>query len=339
MVLSQDTLYKPGILAALLLFIIGCRFPAASVASEPIPPEAHGTLTFHTLKIDGSERRYALYLPPDLGTEPRPLIMELHGGGITIEDVTGLSGHTSPYKLWMNLADAEHFIVVYPQGLNGAYGKPTWNDCRGDASVNSQADDVAFLNTLINRLEATYPIDSRRIYISGTSNGGLMALRLAEEIPQQLAAVAVVAAAMPADSSCPPSTTPLSVMFINGTQDNHLPYQGGIISSPPNPTHGTVLSTKDTIHIWIERNGTNTTPLVTHYPDLDPHDHSTVTRFTYSRGKDNTEVILYEVAGGGHAAPSIRETYSWLFEHYFGYQNHDIETVWEEWQFFRQHHR
>jgi len=29
--------------------------------------------------------------------------------------MTGESGHKTPYKLWMELADNEKFIVVYPK--------------------------------------------------------------------------------------------------------------------------------------------------------------------------------------------------------------------------------
>ncbi len=334
----KPSLGKPGVLLFLAVLVIACLPAQKAPSPTPLPP-ARGKLAFFTLMVDHTPRRYALYVPPDVGDTPLPLVLELHGGGVTIEDMTGLSGHASPYKLWMDLADTEHFIVVYPEGLNGAYGKPTWNDCRGDATVNAQADDVVFLSALIQHLEATYPVDPRRVYVSGTSNGGLMALRLAVEIPNQLAAVAAVAAAMPAVSACPEPSTPISVVFINGTQDNHLPYQGGTIASPPNPAHGSVLSTEASVRLWVEVDKADPTPLVTLLPDRDPRDHSTVTRYAYLHGQDDTAVVLYEVQGGGHSAPSIHEQFSWLFEHYFGPQNHDIETVQVLWQFFQQHQR
>jgi len=57
--------------------------------------------------------------------------------------------------------------------------------------------------------------------------------------------------------------------------------------------------------------------------------------YIYSIGIKGTEVILYKVYGGGHSAPSILERYSWLFEKYFGKQNHDIEMTTEVWNFFK----
>jgi poly(3-hydroxybutyrate) depolymerase len=44
---------------------------------------------------------------------------------------------------------------------------------------------------------------------------------------------------------------------------------------------------------------------------------------------------LYEVFGGGHVEPSIREHYSAIAELYLGRQNHDIEMALEIWNFFK----
>ncbi|NOX85738.1 MAG: alpha/beta hydrolase fold domain-containing protein [Chlorobi bacterium] len=292
-----------------------------------------------TIVSDGMTRRYAVYIPKDLGNASCPLIFELHGGGIYIEDMTGESGYKSPYKLWMRIADREKFIVVYPEGLNGVYGKPTWNDCRANSKVSSDADDVLFISTLIGKLSQEYKIDPSRIYVSGTSNGGLMALRLAVELSDKIAAVAAIAAAMPDSSECGSPVLPVSVLFMNGTDDNHLPYNGGTLSNPPNPDNGTVYSTETSVKIWTTFDQTDTVPLVYDFPDLDPDDGGIVTRYIYSGGRQGTEVVLYKVNGGGHSAPSIKEQYSALFEQYYNKQNHDIEMTTEVWNFFKDKRR
>ncbi|NOY23473.1 MAG: hypothetical protein GXO70_08185 [Acidobacteria bacterium] len=292
-------------------------------------------LSYNTITVDSQTRRYALYVPNNSDTSPQSLVFELHGGGVYTEDMTGESGHKTPYKLWMKLADTEKFIVVYPEGLNGSYGSPTWNDCRANSTVSSAADDVEFISALIDKISASYNIDSDRIYVSGTSNGGIMALRLAVELSDRIAAVAAVAAAMPDQSECGPPATPVSVLFMNGTADNHLPYTGGTVGNPPSADHGSVYSTDESVQIWTTLDQTETVPLEYHYPDLDATDGSTVTRYTYSDGVSGTEVILYKITGGGHSAPSIQERYSWLFEYYFGKQNHDIEMVNQVFNFFK----
>ncbi len=311
-----------------LLFYVSCYKPVNNDVKE------YGLFT-KNIMVDGISRRYAIYIPQNIGISPVPLVFELHGGGVYIEDMTGESGHKTPYKLWMELAGKEKFIVVYPEGLNGSYDKPTWNDCRGDCYVSSNADDVRFIAELINKIETEFSVDQNRIYVSGTSNGGFMAQRLGIELIDKIAAIASVAAALPAVSDCNPPDNPISVLFMNGTDDNHMPYNGGTIGNPPNPDHGSVLSASETIDYWIRFNQTDTIPVTYTYPDLDTTDGGVVQRFLYKNGKIGTEVVLYKIIGGGHSAPSISERYSIIFEHYFNKQNHDIEMTREVWDFFK----
>ena len=298
-------------------------------------PETASGLFTKEIQLNGQTRRYAVYIPAYSGNRQLPLVFELHGGGVYIEDMTGASGYKTPYKLWMKIADTAKFIVVYPEGLNGAYGKPTWNDCRGDCTVNSTADDVSFIDRLINTISGHYPVDLNRIYVSGTSNGGLMSLRLAVQRPQTFAAFAVTAASLPAVPSCGNPSTPVSILFMNGTDDNHLPYTGGTVSNPPNPDFGTVLSTDQSIDTFKNLAQTNHTASPYLFPDLDPDDGGQVEKFLYENSLTQKQVILYKVNGGGHSAPSIQERYSPLFEQYFNKQNHDIEMTVEVWHFFR----
>ncbi|MEA3435752.1 MAG: PHB depolymerase family esterase [Thermodesulfobacteriota bacterium] len=313
----------------LTIIVVGCHKTIDGT-------ETQETGLFHkNITIDAITRRYAYYVPKNLGNFPHPLVLSLHGGGIYIADMTGESGHKTPYKIWMDIADIEKLIIVYPEGENGSYGKPTWNDCRANSSVSSTAADVNFINSLIDKFSSEYHIDPNRIYASGMSNGGIMALRLAVELSDKIAAVAAIGAAMPDRSECGLPVNPISVLFMNGTADNYLPYNGGTISNPPNPDHGTIFSTEESVNIWTTFDQTDTIPVVYNFPDIDTRDNSTVTRYTYSNGVEGTEVILYKVVGSGHSAPSIQEQYSWLFEHYFGKQNHDIEMAKEVWNFLK----
>ena len=327
--INKNNILKNFGFIILIFFSISCHKP-----NDNSNQTEYGLFT-KNIVVDGVSRRYAIYIPQNSGTALVPLIFELHGGGIYIEDMTGESGHKTPYKLWMELADNEKFIVVYPEGLNGAYNKPTWNDCRGDCIVYSNADDVHFTDTLITTISTNHNIDQDRIYVSGTSNGGFMALRLASELSNKIAAVASIAAAMPAVSDCNQPDNPISVLFMNGTDDNHMPYNGGYVSNPPNPDHGSALSTIASVNYWIAINHTDTIPITYTFPDLDSSDGGIVERFVYKNGNQGTEVVLYKVNGGGHSAPSIKEQYSALYEQYFNKQNHDIEMTTEVWNFFK----
>ena len=318
-------------------FVLLILLVAASliVSCRKIESTSQNTIVYKTIKVDEMNRRYALYIPRNLGNQPVPLVIELGGGHVKIEDMTGQKAHKSPHKLWMNLADSEKFIVVYVEGLDGEKGRPTWNDCREDFVLNSGADDVKFISNLIDEMTVNYKIDTNRIYASGPSNGGMMSLRLVMELSHKIAAVASVIGAMPVYSECKVPTNPISVLFMNGSNDNYVPYEGGIIGDPPNPNHGKVLSTEASVKYWVDFNQTRVIPQIHTFPDLDKKDGGNVIKYTYSNGLQGTEVVLFQVNGGGHSAPSIKEQYSNLFEVFFNKQNHDIEMSTEIWKFFK----
>lgn len=54
-------------------------------------------------------------------------------------------------------------------------------------------DDVAFMKAMIAQIEANpaYSIDPKRIYIVGVSNGATMAMRMAREMSDTVAAVGI----------------------------------------------------------------------------------------------------------------------------------------------------
>jgi len=272
-------------------------------------------------------------MPSDLGSSLSPLVFLLHGGGSNTDDFTGESGFKAPYKVWMDIADAEKFIVVYPEGTNNSLGDPGWNDCRADATTNPTVNDVGFIDALINHFSSSFSIDTNRIYASGTSNGGHMSLRLALELSNKIAAVAPVVAAMPA-ISCSGPVHPISVLFMNGTDDPLLPYNGGTVA-PNIVGRGTVLSAQESVDFWTDFNQTDSSPTIIDFPDINTEDSSTVKSITYSNGVEGTQVILYEVSGGGHVEPSIQEQYASILESLLGKQNHDIEMAKEIWNLFK----
>ena len=160
-----------------------------------------------------------------------------------------------------------------------------------------------------------------------------MSLRLALELSNKIAAVAPVVAAMPA-IRCSDPVHPISVLFMNGTDDPLLPYNGGEVA-PGIGGRGTVLSAQESVDFWVAFNQTDSSPVTIDFPDINTKDSSTVKSITYSNGIEGTQVILYEVSGGGHVEPSIQEQYASFLEPLLGKQNHDIEMAKEIWNFFK----
>src|SRR5690606_35918761 len=138
---------------------------------------------------------------------------------------------------------------------------------------------------LLDFIKAKYKSNDLKVFAVGTSNGGYFVNRLAQEIPDRITAFASIVASNAANSECSDATTKVSALFMNGTDDPIMPYDGG------STENGEVVSTENTISYWITRNATDTTPVITNFPDINTNDGSTVTRFLYKNGGNGTEVV------------------------------------------------
>ena len=178
----------------------------------------------YKLVVDGIERSYLLYNPIFSNAKDLPLMIVLHGGlgnARYVEKVTGMN----------EVAKTGKFIVAYPNGIGGRFrfmkNRRTWNagDCCGNA-VRNNVDDVSFIEKLIDDIDSRFSIDTRRVYVTGMSNGAMMAYRLAREIPDKIAAIIPVAGALTVDNF--DSAKDVPVLHIHGEQDPNVPISGGI---------------------------------------------------------------------------------------------------------------
>ena len=128
------------------------------------------------------------------------------------------AGAAEQYYGWDALADQYGFVVVYPDGLQN-----TWNahQCCGYA-LEHNIDDVSFLTGLATQIGAQYAVDQKRLYVTGVSNGGMMAYTLACET-DLFAAIGPVAATRLGDCNHP---APTSVIHIHGLADPIIRFDG-----------------------------------------------------------------------------------------------------------------
>ena len=295
-------------------FCAAARIGAQSPAQKAAPKS--GTDEIFSIQVGGAERRYLLHLPASYDkNKPTPLVFIFHGGGGTPQSARRLG--------FGELSDKKGFILVYPEGIRG------WND--GRQAYFQVNDDVGFVRAMIERLKKTLNVDPNRIYAAGNSNGGIFSQRLACELSDELAAVASGAGTMPEkiEPTCKPQN-PISVLAFHGTDDQLVPFDGGIAGRA-----GTVLSVLKTIAKWVELNDCRSTPQVTKEPDTDPQDGTRVRRELYAPCKKGgtVEVLLYVIEGGGHAWAGMR-----------GYSNpesgrvsRDINAAEIAWDFFVKH--
>ena len=286
----MNDICRTAIIATVMCIVSVCG--SASFAANN---ETNSTRQQQTLLHDGIERSYVAYVPQSVTQRGglAPLVLVLHGGGGNADNAEKMTGFTDE-------AEKEGFIVVYPEGTGRFSGKLlTWNagHCCGYAMKN-RVDDVGFISALIDKLIKDYPVDPRRVYATGMSNGGMMTHRLGIELSNQIAAIAPVVATLFGDEAKP--HYPVSALMINGMLDKHVPYQGG----PPggrfsDAWDGTPTKpAREQATFWAHADG------CMNPPEQTDNSAFVLTRYRCPAGRD---VEMYLINDNGHAWPGGKQ--------------------------------
>ncbi len=240
-------------LDALLYFVV------AAVASGCMgtAPGDVAPMSRYTLEHDGFEREYFVFLPSDYSDEgPHPVAFFLHGYGGTAtateaEVTNGLTRYAEKYGYVMVFPQSTWFMSPGP--LEERWEVTSWNHisdgfdngpdgpiCAEDAKAalcppecgtcgrcgwTSCHDDIGFMKKLIARVSRDFAVDAGRVYVSGFSNGAMMAHRMACEASELFAAVALVGGRLERGFECTP-TKPLPLLQMNGGADDTVPNDG-----------------------------------------------------------------------------------------------------------------
>ena len=259
--------------------------PVAPAAARPsLPPGVHE----HQVQVDDHVRRWTTVVPD--GPAPNALVVVLHGVGARGVDMrfTGFESRGA--------------VVAYPDGLGGA-----WNDGRPGADpvvAGPVVDDIRFLRLVIEETTARTGVDPGRVAVVGFSNGGIMAGRLACDLADRVAAVALIggAGAQGFDQTCRPAH-PVAVMLVAGSGDRLVPYGGGRVADWGPRRRGFVAPVEDVFAFWRASAGCSSTEVVAGAPQVN------VARGAGCRA--GTSVVRYRVNGGGHEwfrAPTLDTT-------------------------------
>lgn len=249
---------------------------------------AHSIGTFsRSIEVEGETREYLIYVPNSYDTiKSIPVMLNFHGWTMSARNQMEVSDMRA-------LSEQEEFILVYPQGTK-LWGSTHWNV--GSWTLGSDAKDIEFIDALIDQIANNYNIDNERVYACGYSNGGFFSHELACQLSQRIAAIGTVAANISKETvnNCNASH-PIPVVTISGTLDEVIEYDGSV----PERT----LSQEETLKYWLTFNNVDTVPSITNIPDWYPLDSSTVIRYEYVDGDNNSEVEHYKVVNGGHDWP------------------------------------
>tara|TARA_B100000676_G_C18001451_1_gene801144 strand:- start:197 stop:1087 length:891 start_codon:yes stop_codon:yes gene_type:complete len=265
---------KNILIAFLIVFFFwGCR------KKECCVPENNYDYSSEIQNIvhNGISREYLIYIPSSFsGDSVAPLVLNFHGFGGNINDYLS-------YTSMLSIAETEGFVLVFPQGsLMDGYSH--WNPSLPSSDNKSTADDLGFIEALIQQLSNNYNIDSKRIYACGYSNGGMMSFGLANHKSNLFAAVASVSGAMLETDNTP--NHPMPVLMIHGTSDGVIPYAG----------NNEYASVESTLTFWRNFNSTDS---ISNSNSI-TSGGNTIEYTSYSNGNNGVSVEHYKINQGGH---------------------------------------
>jgi polyhydroxybutyrate depolymerase len=296
---------RPGVVLAAALVVLGpllaTSTPAAATTHPVLAPKS-GSYLFH-LNFGGRARSYIVHVPPAAATgKPMPLVLNLAGAtqnGVLEEFQSGMN----------DAADKDGYLVAYPNGTRistvltpdpvakqAQYG---WNagECCG-LPVTKKVNDVGFLLKVISDIAAHTPVDLRRVYATGISNGGMMAYALASEASTHFAAISSISGQVELPTIHPTRSVP--TMEFHSVDDPIALYKGS-----PNKNPKLVLSVQEGVNQWVKADGCATKPHVgkTIVGTGPVSQGETATLITYTHCRSGAEVALWRFTGSGHVWP------------------------------------
>jgi poly(3-hydroxybutyrate) depolymerase len=261
---------KVKLLYAILLFsTISCK--QSEINSQPLEDKILTSKTvFIEQRIDGEivSRPVIIETSAEIDhLKSYPIVIALHGrGGSNKNWIQPLSKFTN----------SGEFIGVYPQGhLN------SWNL----GQEPSNANDVAFISSIIDTLLSYSNVDENKIFAVGNSNGSGM-VNVLGGVNKRLKAIAPVASQLTERTEIKSNAIPLSIFQVNGDQDILIPIDGGMKLGHP------FLSASDSAKKWATHFNCNHNVAVEETEQTILH--------TYSNCDDNVVVKYLVVKGAEH---------------------------------------
>ena len=282
----------------------------------------------------GMTRSYHRYVPASLPAGARPLVIALHpsfSNSLRFRD-------TASAGSWDTLADSEGFFVVYPNGTdkasyNGTGPSPkTYWDANGDSTIDATnlvwnsfsyveasgmsvpgpgVDDIGFLAAVIDDMAAHYDVDRDRVYVTGFSNGAMMANTLAIARSDLIAASGPVSGGW-ADAYAGPTAAarlwpmhPVPTWIWRGSNEDSLPQTGSFDldnGGAGDGTAGTSRAVQDANQRgwWVSRNQTLATPILSTGTATSGIQTRTLNHERYTGGWRGMEVRYTTVVGTSH---------------------------------------
>lgn len=154
-------------------------------------------------RVSVSGRDVYVYAPSGVAAKS-PLLLSFHGMD---QDPNYQQSNTH----WEAVADTAGFVVAYPKG---ATGYSTW-DISGDK-------DTKWITEIISQLAKDYDIDTKRVYMSGFSMGGMLSYHAMGKIADKIAAFAPCSGYLMGGPG--QAMRPVPIFHTHGTSDDVVGY-------------------------------------------------------------------------------------------------------------------
>jgi polyhydroxybutyrate depolymerase len=259
--------------------------------------------------VEVGDRQATVHMPPGAGSAPAPLILLLHGYG------SSASEHRS-YFGFDREASTKGVVLAYPEGTRDRDGNRFWNATEACCDFHgSDVDDVAYLVELAEEIGKATPIDPKRVYLVGHSNGGFMSYRMACEQAARVAAIVSLAGATYDDEqTCAPSE-PVAVLQIHGTGDDTILFLGGTLDIGGTGQPRRYPGAKSTATSWASYDGCASTlvagnDMLDIDGGIDGENGSRETTVEVSNGcGPGGHVELWTIPGGSHV-PNLSASFA-----------------------------
>jgi poly(hydroxyalkanoate) depolymerase family esterase len=282
--------------------------PAAPLAALAMASPASATVSVPAFGANPSGLTMDVYVPPHLRPHPA-IVVGLHGCPSTGQDFFEGTDFAT-------LADKYGFLMIYPT-------TPRWGGCwdiTSDAALRrGGGSDPVSLVSMIAYAERRYHADPHRVYVTGSSSGGIMTGVMLADYPDVFAAGAVfMGFPVGCDGGCgsyPAIMTPAQwgdsvrtadpgyhgprprVQIWHGTTDDHILY----------------ANFGEEIKQWTNVLGVSQVPVITDHPTS-----PSWTRTAYGTSPDDIVVEAYSIRGTGHGLPQPFTGMEWYAIHFFG---------------------
>lgn len=247
--------------------------PSSAWSQQPIPfTIIPGSNTVDlTQEINGAIENRRLYIdtPDDLDASNNlPVLFVFHGNAAGNPNAMPALGTMNAYA---NLVDEGQFVGVYPAGFDNCW------QLGSEMSAASTADEVDFIEKIMNSLEQIEGVDVSRIYATGSSNGAALVHYLSATT-NHFRAVSSSLSVLDADQLISPDAPQRSFLQLMNFKDKVCPYEGGSAI-----TGHTYMPAEDSALLWAEHNNCTLSPAI--------EEEEGLRRITYSGCDHEREVI------------------------------------------------